>query len=253
MRKSLFILILLAVLVVSFSKFYVKIHGRPELPETTLHRSFNYSGAKVVSSEIYFWGKLNDGFNTFEMLKLLATDIAKDLGIVDSDGTQNKYVSNGMVEEVEIYGTSADNKIINLRIQSSKEPDGKSEKYISVSIVQDLSNNGLEKIRAGAMEILEKYKINPKVNSCITGNFDGKLDNNQLNEICKNIFRGAGAKKVEGIRDKNLVSVSAYSPVIQDSIQVNGKNVNLNLAIRYNSFEDKTYIWLATPVIATEY
>jgi len=34
---------------------------------------------------------------------------------------------------------------------------------------------------------------------------------------------------------------------------VNGKKVNMNLAIRYNSYEDRTYIWLATPVITVEY
>jgi len=63
----------------------------------------------------------------------------------------------------------------------------------------------------------------------------------------------SNAKKVEGITEENLISISAYSPRVKSSILVNEKRVNINLAMRYNSYEDKTYIWLATPVITTEY
>jgi hypothetical protein len=59
--------------------------------------------------------------------------------------------------------------------------------------------------------------------------------------------------EVEGIRDGSLISLSAYSPLLKDSIKVRGKRVNINLAARYSAFEDKTYIWLASPVITTEY
>ena len=74
-----------------------------------------------------------------------------------------------------------------------------------------------------------------------------------LEEISGRILTETGAKRIEGIKDRNYISVSAYSPYIQEFIQVRGKRVNLNLAARYNSYEDKTYIWLATPVITTEY
>lgn len=82
---------------------------------------------------------------------------------------------------------------------------------------------------------------------------DGKLNDNELETVCERIFKSAGADKVEGMRDGGLVSVSAFSPVIDEAVRVNGKRINLNVAVRYNSYEGKTYIWLATPVITTEY
>lgn len=74
-----------------------------------------------------------------------------------------------------------------------------------------------------------------------------------MNRISRLILDGAKAKKVNGMSEKNLISVSAYSPLIDNNIEIEGRKINMNLALRYNAFEDKTYIWLATPVITIEY
>jgi hypothetical protein len=111
----------------------------------------------------------------------------------------------------------------------------------------------LAQIESKVLAVLERSGIDARVNSCISGNFRGKLNDDELNLVCRKIFESVHASKVEGIRDIGLISVSAYTPDIGRSIVVNGNRINLNLAIRYNSYEDKTYIWLATPVITTEY
>ncbi|MDI9475442.1 MAG: YwmB family TATA-box binding protein [Bacillota bacterium] len=36
-------------------------------------------------------------------------------------------------------------------------------------------------------------------------------------------------------------------------INYGGKDVNIQLAMRYSEYEDKTYLWLATPLIITAY
>lgn len=101
--------------------------------------------------------------------------------------------------------------------------------------------------------LFKESELKPEFNFCIVGNFNGQLDYLSLNDICLKLLEKANARSVEGIRDGNMISVSAYSPIIKESISANGRKVNLNLAIRYNSYEDKTYIWLATPVITREY
>lgn len=60
-------------------------------------------------------------------------------------------------------------------------------------------------------------------------------------------------KKVEGMEDENIISVSAYSSKLKEYIKLGSEKINLNVAIRYSSFDDKTYIWVATPIIAIEY
>ena len=102
-------------------------------------------------------------------------------------------------------------------------------------------------------EICRKYGLVPEINYCITGYFEGKLDTKDLNDVCGKAFRAAGAEKVEGIKEDNLISLTAYSPDISNYVRVDGSRVNLNIALRYNSYEKRTYIWLATPLIAIEY
>jgi hypothetical protein len=246
-------LIVLAFLLIISTFSYLEIHKNNEFSEATLLKTFNYSGAKIVSREIYFWSKLDSSYSNTEKIKAIADDFSNQLGLKKSDLPNGGNEKNDMTQKLEVSGSTLDNSLVSICAQLFEDKDNKGESYISLNISQDSEDVELEGIKQKVLKIFNKYKLEPKVNSCITGNLVGKRETNQLNDICKKIFSAAEAKTVEGIRDSELISVSAYSPFMDDSINVNGKKVNLNLAIRYNSYEDKTYIWLATPVITVEY
>ena len=101
--------------------------------------------------------------------------------------------------------------------------------------------------------MLEKYGIDHEINISISGSVEGKLEEDETTDIFDRIMRRTGASRVEGVNDNGLVSISAFSPQISKAANVAGKRVNLNMAARYSSYEDKTYIWIASPVITTEY
>jgi hypothetical protein len=254
-KKPIFIYTILTLFIILFSIYFIKTQDKINTPEITLLKSFDSSGARIVSAEAYLWGRLDEKkLQSFKELEEFAAGFARELGIEGSNIVSSKAVENDAIKEVEINGVIAQNKMINISAQMKKT--GKSsegEKYISVSFMQDLSGDGLEEARNQILGVFKKHNITPKINSCITGNYEGKLDYTQMNDICKKVFNEAAARKVEGMRDGNFISISAYSPVINNYIRVEQNKVNLNVAIRYNSYEDKTYIWLATPVITTEY
>jgi len=253
-KKTFSIYIAITFFVIIFSIFFVELQDKISMPETTLVKSFSSTGARIVSSEVYFWGGLNDKtLNSFEELKEFTEDFSLELGIAGDNILSRKTVDNDVVKQVEINGTKGKNKVLNISTHMDKTEADNDKKYISVSFVQDLSIDGLEEARNEILKVFKKYNITPKINSCITGSFEGKLEYTEMNNVCKKIFNEAGAKKVEGMRDGNFISISAYSPAINDYIRVEENKVNLNVAIRYNSYENKTYIWLATPVITTEY
>lgn len=258
MKKIRFAFIPVIVLIISVSIYLSGILRNPELPEVALVESFNRTGAEIVSSEIYFRGSLKDNkYKNMEQLKKLAADFSTELGI-EKDSLSGRVISNDVLQEIEVNGVLAGNtpgggKMARLRFQLPGSENKSDEGYISVDITQDLSYEGLDETRKKVEAVFRKFGISPKVNSCITGSFDGKLSYQEMNDISRFVFEGVKARKVEGLNDKNLISVSAYSPQISNYIKVSGKKVNLNLALRYNSFEDRTYIWLATPVITIEY
>ncbi len=253
MKKTLCFLLPLTLVAVLFSLFGTKIYERPELPEITLLKSFNSTGARVVSSEVYFWGRFKSKDDSLKSMEQLAEGFSKELGIMSGKSFSNSSFENDLTKCVEIKGINASNDLLLLVVQMDKQQPGSNSRIISVSVTRDLSGEGLDTVRKNVLKVFEKYRIKPSVNSCIAGSYDGKLEYDRLNEVCIKVFKEAEARKVEGIRENNLISVSAYTPFISDSIRVSGKKVNLNLAVRYNSYENKTYIWLATPVITTEY
>lgn len=220
-------------------------------PEKLLIESFKTSGANIVSSEVYFKGKINwIKKGSREKLAQIASELALGLGCPEKD-ISAKTINNEELEGVEINGTSGGSLSIAISAAVGKEDDNNS--YITLSIVDKDGIQDIDVLKKKVSSILGKYGISASVNSCLTGNYPGRLSNDRLNEICVDIFKASGARKVEGINESNLISVSAYAPSIGEAVEVNGRKINLNLAIRYNSYEDKTYIWLATPVIITEY
>ena len=50
-----------------------------------------------------------------------------------------------------------------------------------------------------------------------------------------------------------ITSYTVFTPYIDNYIFFFRKRVNLNLAIRYNEYENRTYIWIGTPIITTGY
>jgi hypothetical protein len=250
MKKKILITIVFLSIILLFT---IKMQTSSIPPEKTLEAAFACSGARVVSSEIYFTGKSESGsIKSMEEMKRLLLTISKAFGVENSDPNINN-VENESTSGVELNCSKDSFRNIHISVVKDKSGGDAEKCYVNASMVDTSETPVLEEIGEKVTAALQRNGIDIKANSSISGNFNGKLNDNKLNEICKVIFEYTHARKVEGIRDLSLISVSAYTQDIGKSIEVNGKKINLNLAIRYNSYEDKTYIWLATPVITTEY
>lgn len=249
--KRFIIIITFFVLIISI--FLVKMQAVSYPPEKVISDAFKSSGAATVSSELYLRGKIKGNGNiTGDFGKSLIGDVLKGLGAV-AINPDYRTVESADFEKIELDYSLGGGKSTHISFVAGKAGGDTEGSYITVSLVDTSRNPDLAAERAALEKTLNAHGIRLKFNSCITGSFDGKMDNRTLNKVCARIFAEAEARKVEGIREGSLISVSAFSSAIKETVNDNGNKVNLNLAIRYNSYEEKTYIWLATPVITTEY
>jgi len=259
MKKSKSFLFLFAIGLMIISLFlinYFSAYYKPETVEDTLGKYFTFSKAKVLSSEIYFWGSIKANNDSLEELKKLALNFSNDIGVTESNVTSNKINNSELMQQVELNGNLKKNCSTTEKEEAKvciKVERQENENTISVNITQDLTFDGLNKLNEKVHNVFQKHGIKPHNNSCIIGFYNKKMNAEEMNAVCKSIINQAEGKKVEGMQDQNLVSMAAFSPMIDDSTIVNGKHVNLSLAMRYNSIENKTYLWLATPVITIEY
>lgn len=253
MKKAYYVILIMAFSVMLISPFLLKNRQKFEMAETALVKTFNLSGARIITSEINFYGSLKGNSWDFDRIKQLADELTSGLNVEKDSTYSRKEIENEQLHKIEISGKTKDKKLVAAYMQVSRESGEQGQNAVSVTVSKDLDGSGLAGIRGSVSAILQKYNITPRVSSCITGNLDGRLTDESIKDICTQMLKSLGARKVESMIDEKLTSISAYSPLIRDSIKVNGKRINLNIATRYNIYEDKTYIWLATPVITIEY
>lgn len=100
---------------------------------------------------------------------------------------------------------------------------------------------------------LKKYSKNIDIYSCISGFFEGKIDEKCYNNIVDNILYSLDAQKKDEMKDVNILSTTAYTEKLSDYIKYGEEKINVNASVRYSEYDDKTFVYIGTPLITLEY
>lgn len=130
-----------------------------------------------------------------------------------------------------------------------------SNKQLEVHLIINLDGRAQEvqewsyKIKqiAGAEEAV------PHIYTCLTGWFDGRLEDGHLRVQLQHAFSVINASVHDTVTDFHFISMSGFSPLIAESLMMNGKKVNVNMAMRYSPTDNRTYCLVGSPVITQEY
>ncbi len=222
-----------------------------------LVKTFDSSGAFVVETNINAYASNRDEFLDREEIMYTAAYLAKGMKL-DLDSAQRIENFGDDYNQLSLIGKSIEGHRMAIIVHSmdfeniDEGPGG-----YETNIVIDISLNGsIEKISdmKDDIEALIGERIKgTRITSCIVGNFEKKYSSDDMENIIASILEYADAREIERAKGDNFLSVSAYTPHIDDYIDMRTDRINLNIALRYNSYEEKTYIWLGTPVIALEY
>ena len=250
MRKFSFVLIaIILVIAIIGTTYYIKIQSNSNQQDISIVEAFNSSGAKMIVNELYFFVRANDDFKNLTSLTEVCDEIYKSLGITNY--TKNSTSADSLIK-TDLIATTNDGVKISAMASIVGNKSGEGDKYITIDAIGAEDGTALL-LRDKIENVFKAHGLKAVVNSCITGTYDGNLQDTQLENICRKILNDSDAKKVDSLRQENVISVSAFSPMIKDKLNVDGKSVNLSLSIRYNKQENKTYLWVATPIVNTEY
>ena len=100
--------------------------------------------------------------------------------------------------------------------------------------------------------LFNSFNCNVEITTCILGEFSGKFSEYDINQTMKSIHNING-RIVDAYSDDNLVSLTAYTEYIDDNILAGEDRINLNVALRYSEYDNKTIIWIGTPIITSGY
>lgn len=101
--------------------------------------------------------------------------------------------------------------------------------------------------------IMETDTGKPKVATCLLGWLDGKLEKDFCILKLNKAFSVIDAKVLDRTVYPDMISYSGFAPELGVGLTAGSKQINLNMAVRYSRYEDRTYIIAGSPVITREY
>ena len=209
--------------------------------------TFNNTQADFKFYNIKANGLINYDITKNE-IKDICIDIINDLGLEESD---IKWEEKWGEKEKQIY-IQSNNSNKSISIIGIKK--NSNESYIIV----DILDNKLYKKIGHIYKILEKslYKYSNivDISTCISGEFSKKLQFSKYDDIFQEILYNMSAEEIDRVESENMVSITAYSELFDENyLEYLGNKINLNIGIRYSEDDDKTLIYIATPIIKLDY
>lgn len=212
-------------------------------------------GCTIEYLDINGWCPLKGGPKSLPELKLLAKKAAEFFGVV---GDFDVFTSQGQgITQVNITGVNGRQQVVSIIICQSKgvlnHDLGDFESYIVINVVDHSQNVDGSLFKRQVQDFLQEVGEKPAVAVTYVGSFEGRLEFTKMQNICDTMLKSLRGIAVEGIHDEGFVSISGYSMLLGKGIMSGDRQVNIQVAMRYNSYNDRTYMWVGTPIISIEY
>lgn len=241
MKKFVFIFL---ILIISFG--IVKTNQKKG--EQLMVEAFNQSSFKEEQADINTYAILDRPLNDLDEMEIYFQNVEKQIGAF-TDNNFIKEESNQMRLLKKIYKSSDAELIIELKTFKSTSNNS----YLTINSILYNSFENLIKVKEQMNTVFENLNLTPKISINITGLYDGDMNYEQKKQITSSIMKQMNANFKEDYNTNKVYSVVGYTKLIDEYIYSEKQKININLALRYNEYENKTYLYLSSPIITTEY
>ncbi|OPX84358.1 MAG: hypothetical protein A4E53_04138 [Pelotomaculum sp. PtaB.Bin104] len=245
----IFLLVLLLLLMTPASKNILAL-GQEEAFLAELIKS---SGAELNEANITGWVKVEPKTITGQPLDPaeIVPETVKNMGLRLNDQKLESW-ENAYAGGTKFTGTLTDGCVLTVLGQVMYFPGELKNMHIMINMAAADQSRTVQ-YKKLLDRSLARYGGDAHVAVTLTGKIDQEWNDDELAARAEKILHEAGAVVKEKTIKDNLVSLTGYCTYISDSIQYDGKEVNLNVALRRSAAEHSTMVYVASPVILTEY
>lgn len=209
--------------------------------------TFNYTEADFKFYNIKANATVEDNMSKDEMIDI-CMEIINNMGLEESD---IKWEQQWNSTEKQVF---AQIKTENNSISIVSTKKNNNESYIIVDILDNKVYKNIVDIYNIIENTLKKHTSQLEIYTCIAGEYTKKLQINKYNDILEKILYNMSAEEIDRIQEDNFVSVTAYSELLnENNLEYLGNKINLNIGLRYSEDEEKTLLYMATPIIKLDY
>ncbi|MDO5519192.1 MAG: YwmB family TATA-box binding protein [bacterium] len=220
--------------------------------------AFAGTDANVVQSKLTIVGNYGEKYMTTADKKNMIDYITAKLNIEES--LDKKEVNGETTTSViaQKQGRNANAEVELISIDSKEENSAKKTNqyvYVNIELYNDISK-AIEYKNAVNTAYKEMGISDMNASITLQGTYDRSIPLEERNRIADQLLEKLQAKTVKENRTDRTNSsytIYAYTPLIDDYITVNGSRVNLNIVYTYDKGEDITTLYVATPILNTDY
>lgn len=230
------------------------VQGNAEKSSRIIVDAFRSTGAYFRKMDIQGWVQLNDRYITQNEMHHTLNLVITKLGI-DTKKFKTQTQNHDNFLSITRSGWFDQQTYLTAIIQTVRGDGGqnKGETYLIVGFSHFGTPKNHSLLRTKIMDAFSPVQAEAKYSTVISGTVPKKIDAAEMQELTNKVMGKAGAEIVENYADGRMVSVTGYTPGIADRLTPGEKRVNINMAVRYNSEDNNTYIYIGSPIITTEY
>ena len=215
------------------------------------------------------YGKFGVCYLTQEEKERLVENIASALGITSSYGLTTVYedeVNTTVLSKESVNGSVTIKAITqeqqgtdNTATEDEQAYDSTTEsglaanQYVYVNITVNNDMDCASSYRELVEGVFDAMGIQGNVNMNLVGSLEGALNNIEKNELADGLLDRLDAKVVAENRDSDIFTIYAYSKGAGSYITIGGSKINMNIAIGYDEEQNRTKVYLASPVNSLDY
>ena len=215
------------------------------------------------------YGKFGVCYLTQEEKEKLVKNIASALGITSSYGLATVYeeeVNTTVLSKNSVNGSVTIKAITqeqqgtdNTATEDEQAYDSTTEsglaanQYVYVNITVNNDMDCASSYRELVEGMFDAMGIQGNVNMNLVGSLEGALNSTEKNELADGLLDRLGAKVVTENRDNDIFTIYAYSKGAGSYITIGGSKINMNIAIGYDEEQNRTKVYLASPVNSLDY
>lgn len=125
-----------------------------------------------------------------------------------------------------------------------------------LAFTQAFARNQVTVLEEDTKEANKDLRNTSQGNHCVTGSYPGKLNDSQKKKLAEDLFQSMGGGCVMEGRERywgDYYVAYGYTSGIRQCKKVNGKRINMNVAISYDEEANVTKILMGTPLINTDF
>lgn len=214
--------------------------------------------AEFVEGDIDIGGTIIDEFISREELLIIGDRIRTELGIMGYKNLDEYYFEelieeDGFVQLI-VQGVDEEQNLISFTLSSYEISEGKAgETSLFVNLIKRVQFVGINDIILRIENIFSEYNRPINITTCVIGTIDESIPLEEIEKSILKTTKSIKGKVIEKYEESGILSLSIFTPYIEEYIYTGNNKMNLNIGIRFNEYEGKTYIWIGTPIIAIGY